>query len=115
AAVMAARKPARIPGSGRPSLAATVISRASLLNSLDLTASCRPLRCMIFLNCECPAMLVSAARQSCAHLQRVSIDSNRYPGHARALDPHIHPSGQEPEGRVFSKKMDRRVKPGDDN
>ena len=43
-------------GSGRPSLAATVISRASLENSLDRIASCLPLRCMMFLNCEWPAM-----------------------------------------------------------
>jgi hypothetical protein len=44
-------------GSGRPSFAATVISRASLLNSFDRAASWRPLRCMMFLNCECPAMV----------------------------------------------------------
>src|SRR6266849_8364233 len=56
AAMMAARSRGFIAGSGMPSLAATVISRASLLNSLDFTASCRPLRCMMFLNCECPAI-----------------------------------------------------------
>jgi len=33
-----------------------VISRASLPNSFDFWASCRPLRCMMFLNWECPAM-----------------------------------------------------------
>ena len=44
------------PGRAVPSLAATVISRASLPNSLDFIASCRPLRCMMFLNWECPAM-----------------------------------------------------------
>ena len=43
-------------GSGMPDLAATVISRESLENSLDLWASARPLRCMMFLNLECPAM-----------------------------------------------------------
>ena len=43
-------------GSGMPILAATVISRASLENIFDLTASWRPLRCMMFLNCEWPAM-----------------------------------------------------------
>src|SRR5882724_1067590 len=56
AAMMAARKRAFMLGSGVPSLAATVISRASLPNSFDFWASCRPLRCMIFLNWECPAM-----------------------------------------------------------
>ena len=39
-----------------PILAATVISRASLENSLERTASTLPLRCMMFLNCECPAI-----------------------------------------------------------
>src|SRR5947208_11678927 len=61
AAMMAARSRAFIDGSGRPSLAAVVISRASFPNSLDLTLSCRPLRCMMFLNWECPAMILSAA------------------------------------------------------
>ena len=45
-----------IVGSGSPCLAATVISRASLENIFDRTASWRPLRCMMFLNCEWPAM-----------------------------------------------------------
>src|SRR6476660_8913314 len=56
AAMIAARSRGFIAGSGVPSLADTVISRASFENSLDLTASCRPLRCMMFLYCECPAM-----------------------------------------------------------
>src|SRR5205814_7383246 len=55
-ATTAARKRGFIAGSGVPSLAATVISRASLPNSLDFIASCRPLRCMMFLNWEWPAM-----------------------------------------------------------
>ena len=42
--------------SGRPIFAATVISRASFENSFDFWASCRPLRCMMFLNWEWPAM-----------------------------------------------------------
>ena len=37
---------------GLPILTATVISRASLANSLERAASWRPLRCMMFLNCE---------------------------------------------------------------
>src|ERR1700683_1574723 len=56
AEMIAARSRAFMLGSGWPILAATVISRASLLNSFDFWASCRPLRCMIFLNWECPAM-----------------------------------------------------------
>src|ERR1043166_165746 len=56
AARMAAPSRGFIPGSGSPSFAATVISRASLEKSFERTASCRPLRCMMFLNCECPAM-----------------------------------------------------------
>src|ERR1044072_6534504 len=55
AARIAARKRGFIAGSGRPILAATVISRDSLPNSLERTASCRPLRCMMFLNWEWPA------------------------------------------------------------
>ena len=43
-------------GSGIPDLAATVISRLSLENSLERTASARPLRCMMFLYLEWPAM-----------------------------------------------------------
>src|SRR5664279_865325 len=56
AEMIAARSRAFIEGSGWPNLAATVISRASLLNSFDFWASCRPLRCMMFLNWECPAI-----------------------------------------------------------
>jgi len=54
--MIAARSRAFIAGSGWPILAATVISRASLPNSFDFWASCRPLRCMMFLNWEWPAM-----------------------------------------------------------
>src|SRR5882757_3865536 len=60
AEMMAARSRAFIEGSGWPILAATVISRASLENNFDFWASCRPLRCMMFLNWECPAMRVSS-------------------------------------------------------
>src|SRR6516164_5799338 len=72
AAMMAARSRAFIVGSGRPSLADTVISRASLPNSLDFTASCRPLRCMMFLNCECPAIAsVSRLHRHCERSQAI--------------------------------------------
>src|SRR3954471_10368545 len=59
AEMIAARSRAFIDGSGWPILAATVISRASLPNSFDFWASCFPLRCMMFLNWEWPAMRVS--------------------------------------------------------
>src|SRR6185312_14747309 len=58
AAITAARRRGFIAGSGVPSFAATVISRASLPNSFDFWASWRPLRCMMFLNWEWPAMRV---------------------------------------------------------
>ena len=45
-----------IAGSGMPILAATVMSRDSLENSLDRTASARPFLCMMFLNLLWPAM-----------------------------------------------------------
>src|SRR5262245_23215730 len=67
AANIAARRRGFIVGSGTPSFAETVISRASLPNSLDLTASCRPLRCMMFLNWECPAMVVSRGMHPARH------------------------------------------------
>src|SRR5690348_9556596 len=57
----ARRRRAFMAGSGRPALAATVISRESLENSLDRALSARPLRCMMFLNFECPAMVPEAA------------------------------------------------------
>src|SRR6478752_3718327 len=53
----ARRSRAFMAGSGSPALAATVISRESLENSFDRAESARPLRCMMFLNLECPAMV----------------------------------------------------------
>src|SRR5438309_11966965 len=43
-------------GSGVPIFAATVISRLSLENIAERFLSCAPLRCMMFLNLEWPAM-----------------------------------------------------------
>src|SRR5918997_2195708 len=48
-------------GSGRPVLAATVMSRLSLENSLERAASWRPFLCMMFLNLEWPAMVLLGA------------------------------------------------------
>ena len=59
ALLTARRRRGFMAGSGRPDLAATVMSRDSLENSLDRCASARPLRCMMFLNLEWPAMRIS--------------------------------------------------------
>src|ERR1700712_1795627 len=56
ALVTASLSRAFIDGSGTPILAATVISRASLENTLLRTASLLPLRNMMFLACEWPAI-----------------------------------------------------------
>src|SRR6476620_7053636 len=56
AAIIAARKRGLKAGSDMPSLADTVISRASFENSLERALSARPFLCMMFLNCEWPAM-----------------------------------------------------------
>src|ERR1051325_8104253 len=69
AARIAARRRGFMLGSGRPILAATVISRASLENTLERTASTFPFRCMMFLNCECPAMGASEKRPRAAYAE----------------------------------------------
>ena len=46
------RQSQRIPGTGIPVFAATVISRLSFENRLERFLSCAPLRCMMFLNLE---------------------------------------------------------------
>src|SRR5690349_9223393 len=56
AVATARRRRALNAGSGAPSLAATVISRASFENTLLRAASLLPLRCMMFLACEWPAI-----------------------------------------------------------
>ena len=61
AARTAARRRAFMFGSGRPIFAATVISRLSLLNADDRFLSCAPLRCMMFLYLEWPAIGASFA------------------------------------------------------
>src|SRR5579871_3660025 len=52
----ARRRRALADGSGSPCLAARVMSRDSLENSLERSLSCLPLRNWMFLNFECPAM-----------------------------------------------------------
>src|ERR687896_345554 len=56
AAAIAERRRGLVLGSGNPDLAAALNSRISLVKSLRRGASCAPLRYMMFLNCECPAM-----------------------------------------------------------
>src|ERR1700739_1062741 len=59
AAITAALSRAFMLGSGKPSLAATVISRASLEKSLERIASCLPFLCMMFFDCLWPAIFAS--------------------------------------------------------
>src|SRR3954470_8411134 len=59
AAIVAARRRGLAAGSAAPSRAAVVISRISLVKIFALTASWRPLRCMMFLNWEWPAIALT--------------------------------------------------------
>src|SRR6478752_2356455 len=59
AAMVAARRRGLAAGSGEPKRAAVVISRISLVKIFALAASWRPLRCMMFLNWEWPAMALT--------------------------------------------------------
>src|SRR3954447_21359079 len=68
AARIAARSRAFASGSGRPILAATVISRDSLENIAERFLSCAPLRYMMFLYLLCPAMV---RLNQCAHVELV--------------------------------------------
>src|SRR5262249_42944507 len=89
-----------IAGSGMPSLAATVISRASLPNSFDLAASWRPLRCMMFLNCECPAMAQNRSTRSAARAGAVTmLSSSREGGLIGRTSGKIQPNESIPERR----------------
>src|SRR5205807_9898186 len=57
AARIAARSRGLALGSGSPERAAVVSSRISLVKILPRFLSCAPLRYMMFLNCEWPAIL----------------------------------------------------------
>src|ERR1700750_2613466 len=81
----ARRRRAFILGSGRPDLAATVISRESLENSLERAESARPLRCIMFLNLECPAMVRLGHQEGKSGLLLASGPAVRNPCHARGL------------------------------
>jgi len=62
-------------GSGTPDLAATVISRLSLENIAERFLSCAPLRYMMFLNLEWPAMetVLSGMGLGCALAHRTGF------------------------------------------
>src|SRR6185312_12612743 len=87
----ARRRRAFMAGSGRPALAATVISRESLENSLERALSARPLRCMMFLNLECPAMVRRRYRKDRGRRKRALLlapaRAVRNPRDARGLAP----------------------------
>src|SRR5438128_3574011 len=57
AARTAARSRGLVLGSGRPERAAVVNSRMILVKTLPRFLSCAPLRYMMFLNCEWPAIV----------------------------------------------------------
>src|SRR5271170_437423 len=59
ALAMASRRRALAVGSGRPCLAASVMSRDSLEKIFERFLSWAPLRNWMFLNLECPAMVSS--------------------------------------------------------
>src|ERR1700754_1274240 len=59
AAIIAARRRGLALGSAAPKRAAVVISRISLVKIFALAASWRPLRCMMFLNWEWPAIALT--------------------------------------------------------
>src|SRR5260221_6924705 len=76
--MMAVRRRGLCTGSGRPCLDATVISRASLEKSLERSLSWRPLRNMMFLNWECPAMThLSAVNSLLSHCDSRACDGWR--------------------------------------
>src|SRR5690242_19886133 len=67
AAMTAARRRAFASGSGRPILAATVISRLSLEKRAERFLSCAPFRYMMFLNLEWPAICPSCTPAKGTH------------------------------------------------
>src|SRR5690349_2393398 len=104
----ARRRRALNAGSGMPSLAATVISRASLENTFERAASDLPLRCMIFLACEWPAMrspLVSEAELNGRAYSQIAAaceagSERRFHLRQRAADPERRQLGDEAGPRI---------------
>src|SRR3954464_8069893 len=91
-------------GSGRPILAATVISRESLENSLERAESARPLRCMMFLNLECPAMVRFSGRDGMSAASTLGTASSEPLPCAR-----VRPD--DPERRLYHERTGQR-RPG---
>src|SRR5690348_6812647 len=81
ALAMASRSRGFMSGSGAPCLAAMVMSRESLENSLERILSCRPLRNWMFLNFEWPAMGLAFYRPRQADESSGDVDA----GHARLV------------------------------
>src|SRR5687768_6926752 len=81
ALLTASRNRGFMSGSGMPDLAATVSSRLSLEKAAERFLSCAPLRCMMFLNLEWPAMGFQIVRVSegCAPLQRAGASEQPLP------------------------------------
>src|SRR5262249_2929827 len=61
AAMTAARRRGFMAGAGIPLFAAAGVFRAGFSNSLDFVAACRPLRWLMFLDWEWPALGCSSA------------------------------------------------------
>ena len=70
ALLTARRRRGFMSGSGMPDFAATVSSRESLEKAADRFLSCAPLRCMMFLNLEWPAICV--AYPGCKGMRRLT-------------------------------------------
>src|SRR5512140_2198808 len=98
----ARRRRAFMAGSGRPDLAATVTSRESLENSLERALSARPLRCMMFVNLECPAMVPFAGDQGMGRSPVLALPpSVRNPRHVRVFAS----ANREREAQVMDEQV----------
>src|SRR5687767_3080516 len=80
ALLTASRSRGFMSGSGMPDFAATVSSRESLENAAERFLSCAPLRCMMFLNLEWPAIGSACCwLKGCGALQRRSASEQPLP------------------------------------
>src|SRR4051812_10991454 len=99
AASTAARSRGLEAGSGRPERAAVVSSRISLVKILARFLSCAPLRYMMFLNCEWPAISIPGSESveyrgrgaRCGHQPILSVRGGllaQYGSNAVRPEPH---------------------------
>src|ERR1700741_1425334 len=84
AALTAARRRGFMSGSGMPIFAATVISRLSFEKAAERFLSCAPLRCMMFLNLEWPAIAGSSD-----HAERIAIGFHQRVGFVTVVLLHL--------------------------